>query len=185
MKLVRAALLAAGLLFVDEPAQSPSDAFTRADFATVRLDPDAFATLPVKVRTELKRRGCTIPQTEYARNVVRGRFTNPARTDWAVLCSRQRISTSLVFRGGLTIDIDELGTEPDSMYLQTIDGKGTIGYSRSLNVATPAAIRERGQDDGEPRPPLSHDGIEDAFEGKASLIWYWHDGKWLQLAGAD
>jgi hypothetical protein len=184
---VRAALLAAGLLLVDEPAQSPSDAFTRADLATVRLDPDALTTLPGRVRTELKRRGCTIPQTEHTstRNVVRGRFTNPARTDWAVLCSRLRISTILVFRGGSTTHVDELGTEPDAMYLQTIDGKGTIGYSRSLTVATPATIRARGQDDSEPRPALSHDGIEDAFEGKASLIWYWHDGKWLRLAGAD
>jgi len=184
---VRAALLAAVLISFDESAQSPSDAWTRADLATVRVDPDALLTLPGSVRTELKRRGCTIPQTEHTstRNVVRGHFTTPARTDWAVLCSRQRISTILVFRGGSTTQVDELGTEPDSMYLQTIDGKGTIGYSRSLTVATPAAIGERGQDDGEPRPPLSHDGIEDAFEGKASLIWYWHDGKWLQLAGAD
>jgi hypothetical protein len=31
----------------------------------------------------------------------------------------------------------------------------------------------------------ANDGIEDAFMEKASVVWYWHEGKWLQLAGAN
>jgi hypothetical protein len=32
---------------------------------------------------------------------------------------------------------------------------------------------------------LDHDGVEDAFAGKASVVSYLVDGRWLALAGAD
>jgi len=34
-------------------------------------------------------------------------------------------------------------------------------------------------------PPIEHQGIDDAFLGKASITWYFHKGKWLRLQGAD
>ena len=34
-------------------------------------------------------------------------------------------------------------------------------------------------------PPLDHDGINDMFVGKASVVWYRYQGRWLQLTGAD
>jgi hypothetical protein len=34
-------------------------------------------------------------------------------------------------------------------------------------------------------PPIDHHGIDDAFLEKASVTWYFHQGKWLQLTGAD
>ncbi len=34
-------------------------------------------------------------------------------------------------------------------------------------------------------PPLDHQGIEDAFVDKASLVNYCYQGKWLELQGAD
>ena len=30
-----------------------------------------------------------------------------------------------------------------------------------------------------------HDGIDDAFLEKASVTWYWDNGRWMQLQGAD
>ena len=39
---------------------------------------------------------------------------------------------------------------------------------------------------GGPKPPqLDHDGIDDGFDGKASVVRYWYGGRWLQLQGAD
>jgi hypothetical protein len=32
---------------------------------------------------------------------------------------------------------------------------------------------------------LSHDGIEDSFAGKGSVVWYWESGKWRRLMGMD
>jgi hypothetical protein len=36
-----------------------------------------------------------------------------------------------------------------------------------------------------PPVPLTHDGIEDYFIDKASVVRFRHDGKWLELVGMD
>lgn len=110
------------------------------------------------------------------------------QTDIAVLCSRKRVSSILVFRGGSAVEVDELASEPDAGYLQSV-GNDRIGFSRLLSVATPEYIRScfealEEHETLEP-PPLDHEGIEDYFVEKASTIWYWYGGKWLSLAGAD
>lgn len=164
--------------------RTPAD-WARADADTVRLDPGVFSEVPARVRTELKRLGCTIPQPSGAstrRNVVSGRFTTAALKDWAVLCSRRGTSAILVFEGGSPTQVRELAAQPDAQYLQVMGRTPAIGYSRGLAVATPQLIRRRLQGGGgrEPRP-LDHDGIEDAFEGKASVVWYWSRQEWIQL----
>jgi hypothetical protein len=34
-------------------------------------------------------------------------------------------------------------------------------------------------------PPIDHEGIDDAFIEKAPVTWYFHNGAWLRLTGAD
>ena len=36
-----------------------------------------------------------------------------------------------------------------------------------------------------PLPPIEHQGINHAFEGKAFEVWYYYDGQWLKVAGGD
>lgn len=159
-----------------------------ANAATVRLKPSAFPSLPVEVRTHLERRRCTIPQSFFDKNphnVVRGRFTSANRTDIAVLCSVDRVSTVLLFRGGTTAEVAELAPQPDEGFLQVVN-PGVIGFSRALAVADPRRIVRLHAAFGGPQPPpLDHDGIDDIFVEKASVVWYWHQGKWLELQGAD
>jgi len=163
--------------------------FERADLETVRLLPGEFVELPAAVVQDLERRDCTIPQPWTATgpaNVVKGQFTVPGQIDFAVLCSRERVSTILVFREG-SIEVSEFDSAPDRNYLQVV-GDGQVGYSRALGVASPDHIR--GHNHGvspltDPQGPLDHDGIENHFLEKASAIWYWRAGEWLQLSGAD
>jgi hypothetical protein len=140
------------------------------------------------VRDYLERRRCTIPQSVFDKtphNVIRGRFMSATRTDIAVLCSVDRASTVLVFRGGATSEVSELARHPDEVFLQVVN-PGVVGYSRALGVADPRYIREHHAALGGPQPPpLDHDGINDIFVEKASVVWYWYRGKWLQLQGAD
>jgi hypothetical protein len=174
-------------------AQSP-DAGARADAATVRLAPKAFRGLPVHIRADLERRGCTIPQAagppyfELARrphNVIKGRFRNRKELDWAVLCSRNRVSSILVFRGGSTRHVDEIRQSADRHFLQWMGPVG-IAFSRVLHVASPTRIRQYYEAFGGPKPPrMDHDGIEDAYRGKASTVLYRHAGRWLELTGMD
>jgi hypothetical protein len=161
----------------------------RADTATTRLNPSAFPSLPSQVRTALERRGCTIAQpsnADHPQNVVSGEFTDVKQTDWAVLCSRERRSAILVFRGGHSAQVDELADEADLQYLQVTTGNREIGYSRLLAVATPRTIRQRIRLRGAAKPRVTdHDGIESTFVGKASVVWYCLGSKWIRLSGSD
>lgn len=166
--------------------------FEIADEETVRLPPEAFDDLPPAVQEELTARGCAIPQAFHKdpgkSNVVRGHFTQSNQTDIAVLCSRERVSSILVFRGESVQEVAELAAVPDARYLQTT-GDGEIGFSRAIGVASPEYIRrcyEALEAYGVPEPPpLDHEGIDDYFVEKASSIWYWYEDEWLRLAGAD
>ena len=159
-----------------------------ADVETVRLAPDLFLGLSSEVVADLSQRGCAIPQpwlaTEPA-NVVYGRFTVPGQMDAAVLCSKRRVSSILVYRANSTDHVAELATVADLGYLQDV-GRGQIGFSREIRVADTGRVRDGHVSHGGPEPPRTDvDGIEDIFLEKASTIWYWHDGKWRQLAGSD
>lgn len=193
---IRVALLLTAVASVDiialaaQPrarAGIPAEAWARADLSVRRLSPDTFGLLPPSIRKELIRLGCTVPQTvEYERphNVISGRFTSSTGTDWAVLCSRARVSAILVFRQGRTPPI-ELASSPDANYLQGLGGTA-IGFSRLISVASPRFIRAAAAAADSRIPPrLDHEGIDDAFAGKASAVLYFYAGNWRTLAGSD
>jgi hypothetical protein len=185
MRFLASVLIASAL--ASESAVSQN--WEQADAATVRLKPAAFASLSSQVRQELERRGCVVPQSyseSVPHNIVRGRFTSGTQTDIAVLCSKERVSSILVFRGGSTEAVAELGKRPDADFLQVVAAGGVVGYSRALGIADPKYIQEHHQRYGGPTPPLlDHDGINDIFVGKSSVVWYRYGGRWLQLQGAD
>jgi len=192
MSTIIRAIVAGILVATAAAAQIPPGAdWERADAETVRLAPEKIEALPLAVRQELTRLGCTIPQERDAasgrpHNFITGRFFSPSQTDIAVLCSRNRVSWILVFSPGSTRPVAQLQEVPDQNYLQVVEPNGRIGFSRLLGVANAEAIRRHHADhDGPELPPLDHDGIEDAFTDKASSVWYWYEGRWLQLAGSD
>jgi hypothetical protein len=165
-----------------------SQDWAAADAATRRLAPSAFSLLPGGIRTDLQRRGCTVPQTygsTTAHNVVRGHFFSATSDDWAVLCSRARFSSILVYRNGQASPSAQLSRESDAGYLQTIDGKQTIGFSRGLASASVDFIRQHRHPTDPALPTLDHEGIDDAFIEKGSKVHYFSAGKWLVLSGAD
>ena len=161
----------------------------RADRETKRLPPASVVSLPNAIRADLERRGCTIPQPALATepmNVIRGQFTRKGQVDWAVLCSLERISSILVYRGGSTKDVADIEKAGDAGFLQVIGPNDQIGFSRGITVATSKHILEHYRNHGGPKPPpLDHDGIEDAFIEKGSSVLYWYQGRWLTLQGSD
>ena len=167
--------------------QAASD-WAAADVRTARLSPSAFAALSSSLRDALSRRGCTIPQTSFRsdpHNVIVGAFTGPEARDVAVLCSRQRVSSILVFRGGSTASVDELSPQPDIDRLQVVSGDGRIGFSREIAPIDAAHIREYLEASGGAVRTVEHAGIEDRFVSKTSMVWYWDGVRWIQIPGAD
>jgi hypothetical protein len=180
------------LLLLVQPARTlptPHE-WDAAERAIVRLKPDAFKNLAPAVRTDLYRRQCSIPQPDGLddagpHNVITGRFMSQTSTDIAVLCSKGGVSTILVYRDGATKDVAMLAAMADKSFLQTGRSKA-IEFSRSISVASPAQMRIYHEASGAGKMPrLDHDGIDDAFVGKASIVRYWTGGKWLELQGAD
>lgn len=140
----------------------------------------------------LRKRGCLVPQPSStagasvgAKNLIRGEFITKGEMGWAVLCSRKGNSTLLVFRSDTDGVPYELAAHADRNYLQELGG-GQIGFSREIWAQNSATILAYQRDSGGPKsPPMDHQGIEDAFLEKASLVWYFHGGKWMKLRGAD
>jgi tetratricopeptide (TPR) repeat protein len=167
------------------------DAQARFDAATVqirRLPVSAFPELPPVVASVLIARKCTIPQPYTGGapgNVIHGAFFAKGERGWAVLCSVGEQSTVLVFRNDRDAKPEELAKNDDRHYLQGIGGD-QIGYSRQISAANRSFILSHYRAYGGPAPPpIDHDGVDDAFVGKASATWYHYEGKWVTLAGAD
>jgi hypothetical protein len=167
--------------------ETPLD-FQKADVEIVRLSPSRFPQLPPAIQQELTRRGCAIPQVwgeKGAHNVIKGSFIKPNEIDWAVLCSVDRTSAILVFRNALPTRVIELAREADINKLQG-EGDEKVGYSREISpVGRDFIMRHYGAYGGVKPPPIDHQGIDDAFVGKASVVLYFHRGKWHALTGAD
>ena len=151
-----------------------------------RLSPDDFPRLPSEIRRDLIDRGCSIPQVSddpQPHNVVSGRFQERDRLDWAVLCSTDRTSRILIYPDGNVSEAQEL---PSSQHPNRHWIQGGIGFSRALASADAEHIMRHYTEYGGPEPPpIDHDGLEEAYVGKASTIHYWYQGVWLALQGAD
>lgn len=151
-----------------------------------RLAPVSFSKVPPKIIEALESRRCLIPQAAgdtMPHSVVKGSFYRAGQTDWAALCSRARASTIVVVWGGPSDCPDEMEVRQDQSYLLK-GGDGVIRYLRRIETILPKRIKALfDRYGGEPPPPLTHDGINDRFAGKGSVIRYCYEGKWRELTG--
>lgn len=187
MTLFPGVLLLAAISVPGQESPSALD-WDKAEKEIQRLPPSAFPQLPEAILGELNRRQCIVPQAyghPDPHNVIKGSFIGKGQIDWAVLCSQGGESSVLVFWGGSTEVVSQLAKGPDERWLQTI-GEGKIGYSRRITPVDGAGIIGYQQAFGGPKPPsIDHQGIEDSFLEKASIILYYDRGEWLRLTGAD
>jgi hypothetical protein len=189
MKLLTLIFIISVLAF--SPQVDAQDKWQIADEATVRLKPSAFSQLPKNIVSYLEARGCTVPQIfgeTKPHNVIRGEFAKSGQFDWAVLCSRNRVSVILVFWNGSIKSVAEIARADDRDFLQTgagDDGSKAI-FSRAIDVVDKDYILEHYREyNGTKPPPIKHQGINDAYVEKASTVRYFHRGRWLELQGAD
>jgi hypothetical protein len=172
-------------------AQTPPElqrAFESAERQILRLSPSAFPKLPKEVLADLKRRGCLIPQVPHENqphNVIKGEFAKPGQTDWAILCSIEGVSSILVYWKGSAANPAQIEEMEDIGRLQDSGADGIV-YSRKIASVGRAYILQHYQAYGGTKPPpIDHQGINDAFVEKGSVVFYFYGGKWLQLTGAD
>jgi hypothetical protein len=91
----------------------------------------------------------------------------------------------LAFRNDRDTNPQTVITSEDGGYLQVLESD-KIGYSREITAVNRDFIMSHYRAYGGPEPPpIDPQGIDDAFLEKASVTWYYHEGKWLRLQGAD
>lgn len=165
-----------------------ADEWSEAEKKIVRLGPSSFSELPKHLVEKLSARNCKIPQTYLnakPQNVIRGSFAEKGQTDWAVLCSRNGVSSIQIFWGGPAKCLSKIEEREDRVEIQSI-GETEIGYSRLIEPISRQAILESHKAHGVPPPPhISHQGIEEMFLEKASTIHYCKKGKWIELTGSE
>ncbi len=153
-----------------------------------RLPVEAFDELPPAVAGVLRARGCMVPQPRpdgHPRNVIRGEFFARGEEGWAALCSVDNSTELLAFRNDHDTDPQTVTSSDDRGYLQFLN-KDRVVYSRDITaVGRDFIMRHYRAYGGSEPPPIEHHGIDDAFLEKASITWYFHEGQWLRLTGAD
>jgi hypothetical protein len=158
------------------PSQPPPRPQSLPPTSIRRLPIDAFPNLPPALAGVLRSHKCEVPQPDATgppRNVIRGEFFAKGEESWAVLCSVNTATSLLVFRS-------PRDTAPVTVTTSEIT------YERDITPVGRDFIMRHYRAYGGPRPPtIDHNGIDDAFLEKASVTWYFHDGRWLRLQGAD
>ncbi len=91
----------------------------------------------------------------------------------------------MVFRNDGDSEPAVLAASEDMHYMQDLGG-AAMEFSRMISTVGGDYIVKHYRAYGGPKPlAIDHEGIDDAFLGKASSVWYWHAGKWMRLQGAD
>ena len=171
--------------------------FKKAAGNIFRVDITDFKALPSE--NIFKEMGCSVPQVGFVNeadknktkhesygNVIQGQFAKKGQNDWAVLCSRNNVSSIFIMWGGDVKCPSEIAKMPDKSYLQSY-GDDVILFSRWIAPAHKEEIHQLYEDIEGELPPVNivHEGINNVFESKASVIHYCHNGKWLKLTGYD
>jgi hypothetical protein len=145
----------------------------------------SFPDLPLPIAGALSDLGCLIPQTYEAHrpeNVVRGSFEAAGSADWAVLCSRNRRVTLLVFFGSRPGHSEMLAQFAETGRLQAYPGSQVLGFNWGVDRATADAVHDA-QSGMTPRPGLlEHDAVEDSQVDQRSIYHYFAKGLWSVVA---
>jgi hypothetical protein len=153
--------------------------------------PESIQQLPTEVRRDLIKRQCLIPK--YAGEVgtqdgayTKGHFRSATSTDYAVVCDipARKVQNVLVYsnvRGTWSGEIIAGGTFDPAPNADKCEA--TVGVATSKYILDHA--QAYAPEELKHLPRLDHDGVDVGICEKASIIRYFHQGKWLALQGAD
>lgn len=148
--------------------------------------PKTVSRLPEPIRNVLEQQGCLIPVGILDHtNVIKGSFAKQGQIDWAVLCSISGKSHIQVFWGGSASCPSQTAPRSDAGDLYQ-DSNGKTEYYRGLGVVGKEYIlSHHAAYDGPMPPSVTHEGINDMYLEKASIVYFCYQGSWQQLTGAD
>lgn len=158
------------------------------------VSPDAYKRVPARIRRELTRRHCQLPETQHwdrtLLNIVTGQFGDAKQQDWAALCiTPDGALRAFVFWGGISpCSVEIPARPPETWFLRGPDpGRKPLKHAGSLYLLAQSRSMILGYrrffgDNN--TSPVTHEGVE-VGDDQSSQIHYCYRGRWLTLAGND
>ncbi len=126
--------------------------------------------LTPEIVERLLKEKCKIPKWVYKfGGVTLGEFAEKNQKDTAVICSKKGVTTIRIFWGGKKKCPDEI--DSIGQYISTVDEKYIIQHYQAYGGIKP--------------PKITHEAINDHYVEKSSIVKYCHNGRWVDLTGAD
>lgn len=134
------------------------------------IEPELIEGLSNRIVTELKDEVCLVPKWfhEFG-GVTEGQLSQSGQNDVAVLCKFDEDYAIRIFWGGPSKCSSKIGSL--GQFISTVDKKYILDHY--------------GYYGGKKPPKITHHGINDHYLEKSSFVKYCHEGKWLELSGAD
>lgn len=134
------------------------------------LEPKNVEGLSPEITQKLTEEGCAIPKWVYEfGGVTKGQFAIAGQTDIAVLCKNKKGDFIRIFWGNKAPCPDTL--ESYGQFISAVGEKYIIEHYEAYGGNEP--------------PKITHEAINDHYVEKSSIVRYCHEGKWLELTGAD
>jgi hypothetical protein len=153
--------------------------------------PGSIQQLPTEVRRDLAKRQCLIPK--YLGEVgtqdgayTKGHFRSSTSVDYAVVCHIpvRKVQNVIVYSNAEGLwngEIIERGTFDPAPLADKCEAEVGVATSKYIldraRVYAPEELKHL--------PRLDHHGVNVGICEKASIVYYFHQGRWLTLQGAD
>jgi hypothetical protein len=153
---------------------------------SIYIKPGHLKRLPTHVTRELERLNCLVPQgIGNHTNAIEGEYAVKGQKDWAVLCSVSGKAHIHISWGGSKKCSNIIAERSDADYLYKQSNSDWEYYRGIGKVGKKFIIRHYEAYGGPTPPPITHDAIDDRWLEKASVVYYCHQEKWVELTGAD
>ncbi len=160
---------------------------------TMRVIPTEYPGLPVNIAAWLEERGYTIPQCYVPENgkhsnVIFGDFKEEDQQDCAVLVTDSNRMKLIVFPSSLLSSVEVIVDEEiEPYYWRILPVRNNVSlFSYKIQSVGQEYIKTHYEALGGPEPPeINHKAINLYLVEIASTVYYYKDGIWLQLQGAD
>ena len=153
--------------------------------------PESIQQLPTGIRRDLVKRQCLVPKYKGDTRsedsaYTMGHFRSGISVDYAVVCHipARKVQEVLVYSNAEGVwngEVIDRGAFDPAPHADKCEAR--------VGVATPKFILDHALAYAPERlkslPQIDHDGVDLEACEKVSVVYFFHQGKWLQLQGAD
>lgn len=139
--------------------------------------------LPKNIVEYLEKTNCLIPKSVNSDQSIggfRGSFSRKEQTDWVTLCSRNGVSSILIFWKGSIASVSEIAKKRDADFIRR-NSTGELEYFRRIGLDGVNDMIDYNKELFEENPIIDHVGIDETTADGLKIVYYLHNDRWLIL----